>query len=85
MSSYELIKEAKAIDDHRVSVVFNNGESGVFDCAPYFDMSYYKPLTNPAVFKGVQVSFGWLNWPGDIDIGADDVWDDIKARGKVKA
>jgi hypothetical protein len=33
----------------------------------------------------VQVSFGWLNWPGDIDIGADDVWDDIKARGKVKA
>ena len=24
--------------------------------------------------KGVRVSYGWLNWPGDIDIGADDVW-----------
>jgi hypothetical protein len=73
MASYQLLKEASAIDDHRVDVVFENGEHGVFDCSPYFDMGYCKLLTNPAVFKCVRVSYGWLNWPGDIDIGADDV------------
>ena len=60
--------------DSRVAVTFENGERGVFDCRPYFDMGYYKPLNDPAVFKCVRVSYGWLNWPGDIDIGADDVW-----------
>ena len=74
MADYQLLKEAVAIDNHRVTVLFENGEHGVFDCSPYFNMGYYKPLTDPAVFKCVRVSYGWLNWPGDIDIGADDVW-----------
>ena len=73
---YELIKAASVIDDSRVAVTFENGERGVFDCRPYFGMGYYKPLNDPAVFKCVRVSYGWLNWPGDIDIGADDVWRD---------
>ena len=73
---YELLKDASALDDHHVAVVFENGERGVFDCRPYFGMGYYKPLANAAIFKCVRVSHGWLNWPGDIDIGADDVWKD---------
>ena len=71
---YELIKDATVVDNYRVAVTFENGERGVFDCRPYFGMGYYKPLNDPAVFKCVRVSYGWLNWPGDIDIGADDVW-----------
>ena len=58
------------------AVVFANGERGIFDCRPYLSMGYYKPLNDPALFKRVGVSYGWLNWPGDIDIGADDVWAD---------
>ena len=60
---YELLKEATAIDDHRVAVTFTGGRTGVFDCRPYFGMGYYKPLNNPALFKCVTVSHGWLNWP----------------------
>ena len=73
---FELLTVANAIDDHRVAVTFESGERGVFDCAPYFDTGYYKPLRNPAFFKCVHVSFGDLAWPNDIDIGADDVWDE---------
>ena len=76
MNAYPLIKDATAIDDHRVAVAFEDGTTGVFDCRPYFDTVYYRPLNNPAVFKCVRVSYGWLNWPGDIDIGADDVWNE---------
>ena len=77
MGNYQLLKEAVAIDNHRVDVLFENGMHGVFDCSPYFNMGYYKPLADPAIFKCVRVSYGWLNWPGDIDIGADDVWADV--------
>ena len=77
MKAYELIKEARAIDSHRVAVTFVGGSSGVFDCWPYFEMGYYWPLNNPALFRCVTVSHGWLNWPGDIDIGADDVWANV--------
>ena len=73
---YEMLKDAIALDDHRVAVTFEDGTKGVFDCKPYFGMGYYKPLKDPAVFKCVRVSLGWLNWPGDIDIVADDVWDE---------
>ena len=76
MDDFRLLADAKAIDDHRVSVTFDDGTTGVFDCRPYFGMGYYKPLTNPAFFRCAHVSYGALAWPNDIDIGADDVWDE---------
>ena len=76
MEYFETIKEAKAIDDHRVAVVFRKGRSGIFDCRPYFGLGYYRKLNDPAFFKCAFVSCGDLAWPGDIDIGADDVWDE---------
>ena len=82
---FETLKEAKAIDDHRVAVVFRKGRKGVFDCAPYFGMGYYRKLNDPKFFKSAFVSCGDLAWPGDIDIGADDVWDEaIPAPSKTR-
>ena len=40
--TYELLKDATALDDYRVAVVFVNGERGIFDCRPYLSMGYYK-------------------------------------------
>lgn len=76
MKYFDTLKEATAIDDHRVAVVFREGRKAVFDCRPYFGMGYYKKLNDPTFFKCVFVSCGDLAWPGDIDIGADDVWDE---------
>lgn len=73
---FETLKDAKALDSHRVAVTFANGRKGVFDCSRYFGMGYYRMLNNPAFFKRVFVSHGDLAWPKDIDIGCDDVWDD---------
>lgn len=78
MDGYRLLTDAKAIDDHRVSVTFDDGTTGVFDCRPYFEMGYYRSLRNPAFFRCVRVSCGALAWPNDIDIGADDVWAESK-------
>ena len=80
VDSFEQIKTANAIDDHRVAVTFTGGMSGVFDCRPFFKMGYYRKLNNPAFFKCVSVSNGWLSWPGDVEIGADDVWDELHCK-----
>ena len=76
MKYFETLKEAKVLDDHRVAVTFAKGRKGVFDCRPYFGVGYYSKLNDPAFFKCAFVSCGDLAWPGDIDIGCDDVWDE---------
>jgi hypothetical protein len=78
MNGYKLLKTAKAIDSSHVAVTFEGGERGVFDCAPYLSLGYYKKLNDPAFFRCAGVSYGALAWPDDIDIGADDVWDNAE-------
>ena len=76
MRYFETLKSARIIDDHSVEVTFRGGRVAVFDCSPYFEVGYYQPLKDPDLFRKVFVAQGDLAWPGDIDIGADDVWDD---------
>ena len=78
MIEYETLKEVRVIDNHRVAVVFDGGSTGVFDCAPYFNQSYWKKLSDPAFFKSAYVEYGHLTWPGDIDISPLEVWQDAK-------
>ena len=85
MKYFDTLKTATAIDDHRVAVEFREGRKAVFDCAPYFSLGYYRKLKDPVFFKSAFVSCGDLAWPGDIDIGADDVWDEaIPAPGTAR-
>ena len=78
MVHYETLKEAKAIDSHLVAVTFENGQRGVFDCAPYMRDNYWALLRNPAFFRQVRADCGMLCWPNDIDIAPEDVWEDAQ-------
>ena len=72
---YEMLKDAIALDDHRVAVTFEDGTKGVFDCKPYFGMGYYKPLKDPAVFNGLRLQDGIMTWnDGEIDIAPEAVY-----------
>ena len=42
MKCFDTLKEATAIGDHRVAVVFREGRKAIFDCRPYFGLGYYK-------------------------------------------
>lgn len=70
------ILKAEAIDDTRVRVSFDTGETGVFDCSPYMREGYWNCLRSPAYFKQVKAEYGMLCWPNDIDIAPEDVWED---------
>ena len=74
------ITAVKPVSDHELIVSFDNGETGVFDCMPYFDHPYWKRLSDPAFFRLVRAEYGTLVWPDDIDIGQEDVWNGAKLR-----
>lgn len=76
MKKYETVKELKVLDDHRVSVVFDDGTKGIFDCKGYFNQPYWRKLGNPEFFSSAYVEYGHLTWPGDIDISPIEVWED---------
>ena len=69
------IVSAKALDGYKVAVVFDNGESGVFDCTRYLDKPYWRRLADKTFFNRVTVGYGTLVWPDEIDIGPEDVWE----------
>ena len=69
------ITNVEALPDYKVRVVFDTGESGVFDCSEYLSHPYWKRLADPAFFRLVRVAYGTLVWPDDIDIAPEDVWE----------
>ena len=69
------IVSAKPLDGYRVDVEFDTGEKAVFDCSRYLDKPYWRRLNDKALFNQVFVGYGTLVWPGEIDIGPEDVWE----------
>jgi hypothetical protein len=75
MEAIHDIVSAKALDGYKVDVEYDTGEKAVFDCSRYLDMPYWKRLNDKALFNQVMVGYGTLVWPGEIDIGPEDVWE----------
>jgi len=71
------IVSASVVDDCHLNVRFDNGKHGVFDCSPYFVKPYWRKLANPEFFRTVRVEYGTVMWGEDIDIGEDDIYDQM--------
>ena len=76
MTELRQVTGAKPLDDTKVYVTFDNGLSGVFDCAPYMEGPYWRNLKTPAYFRQVKAACGTLCWPNDLDIDPEEVWDE---------
>ena len=68
---------AKPLDGMQVKVVFDNGVSGIFDCAYLLKDPYWAKLESPAFFRQVKAECGTLCWPEDIDVPPESVWEDV--------
>ena len=69
------IVSARPLDGYKIDVMFDTGEKAVFDCSRYLNKPYWKRLNDKEFFKQVFVGYGTLVWPGEIDIGPEDVWE----------
>lgn len=65
----------EARPNHRLHLVFENGEQRVFDMTPYLDKRPFVPLKNPPLFAQARVEYGTVVWPGNIDIAPETLYD----------
>lgn len=72
------IVSVKPLDGYKLDVEFDNGEKGVLDCTRYLGKPYWKRLNDPEFFKQAFVGYGTVVWPGEVDIGPEDIWEFAK-------
>ncbi len=65
------VKDAKALDGHRLLVVFANGEEKVFDIKRYLKYPVFHPLTDEKEFKRFHLVDGTIEWDCGADLSPD--------------
>ena len=75
MLSYAKTISAKPLPDYKVAVVFNNGQSGIFDCRYLLEYEMSAALADYSLFNQVRAEHGTLCWPNDIDVAPETVWE----------
>jgi hypothetical protein len=68
------VKEVRALADHRLELLFENGEVRVFDVAAYLGRGVFAHLRDPGVFRAARVIAGSVEWPGQVDLSYDTLY-----------
>jgi hypothetical protein len=77
---YPSVKEVVARDDFTLSVVFENGESGILDMKPILDFGVFQRIKNYEDFRRVRVSFDTIEWDCGVDLDPEFVYAKCKAN-----
>jgi hypothetical protein len=72
------VKSVTTSDDHNLTLVFANGETGVFDCSNLLDLDVFKELKDKNYFSQARVEYGTVTWPHEQDICPDTLYLDSK-------
>ncbi len=68
------VTEVTPMEDYKLLLTFTNGENRIFDAMPLLDIAVFKPLSNKLFFQSVNVSYGTIVWPQDIDYCPDTLY-----------
>jgi len=68
------VKNLTPLPDHRLPLNFENGETRVFDAAPYLERGVFKRIRHPGLFALARVLAGSVEWPGKIDLSYDTLY-----------
>lgn len=60
----------------QLDIEFENGERRRFDMRPLLCVKPWNRIATPALFECVQVNYGTVVWPGEIDIAPETLYDD---------
>lgn len=64
----------------KVSVVFSDGMSGIFDVSPYIRSDFFKSLQDDNYFRQVRLFFTGIGWPEGQDIGPDTIEAELRSH-----
>ena len=68
------VVSVKPLSEYRLLVEFSNGERKILDVSSYLTFGVFQQLKDPAVFSAVRVSYGTVEWPGEMDLCPDTVY-----------
>lgn len=72
---YPAVRSVRASARHRLIIVFDNGESRVFDVRPLLTVGRFKALASPRVFKKVRVAFDTVEWENGLDLDPEYLYE----------
>ncbi|MBI4926003.1 MAG: DUF2442 domain-containing protein [Bdellovibrio sp.] len=64
------------LQNFKLKIEFMNGERKIFDVKPLFVYSVYKSIKDNGAFNKVFISNGIVQWPNEVDICPDRLYDD---------
>ena len=62
--------------DYTIHIVFESGETKIFDFKPLLNFTIYRPLKDRSFFSSAFVKDGVIQWPSDIDLCPDRAYID---------
>ena len=78
------VKSVLVLNDYKLSLVFTNGERGIYDCSEFIEFGVFKEFKNYGYFKLAKVEHGTVIWPHEQDICPDTLYLDsekVSAEG----
>jgi hypothetical protein len=81
------VRDIRIIEHGVLNVHFVDGTQGIVDLRAYLsrpeiDRTVFAPLRDPAFFAQAAVHLGAVEWPGEIDLAPDAMYDEIRAHGQ---
>ena len=68
------VKQVYPLEDYQLELIFDNGESRIFDVKPYLQRGVFVHLQNRAAFRAARVVAGSVEWPGEVDLSYDTLY-----------
>lgn len=77
------VKQVYPLEDYQLELLFDNGESRIFDVKPYLQRGVFVHLQNRAAFRAARVVAGSVEWPGEVDLSYDTLYLDSRPIADV--
>ncbi len=68
------VKQVSTTNNYKLSLIFTNGEHGIYDCSNLLDFGVFKELKNINYFNQAKVIDGTVVWPHEQDICPDTLY-----------
>lgn len=79
------VKSVRPLQNYRLSLTFDNGETATYDCRHLLDFGVFSELKDEEYFRQVAVQWGTVVWPHEQDICPDTLYADSLRTSRAKA
>ena len=69
------VLDVVALPDLKLQLRFDTEEVRVFDVKPFLSRGRFAILSDQTIFRQARVAFGTVEWPQDLDLDPEDLYD----------